>query len=98
MKTQQKAQHTPGPWEVYEGDDYMHIYGGEYDHSENPLASIPSMNWENAELIAAAPALLKALKRWTEFFETQTQAVQPVYFEQKLKESKEIIAKAEGRA
>ena len=62
----QPVVHTPGPWEVkgpsqnghcrriFAGDEYVAIVGG----SDQPMKTIRS----NADLIAAAPELLAAIK------------------------------------
>lgn len=54
-----ESKHTPGCWEVHEGLDYRHVYGGECNHSGDPIAVVPS-SLANARLIAAAPDLLIA--------------------------------------
>ena len=72
---QERAQHTPGPWRVYEDRSAYLIYGG--DQSSSYFASVrfwrngasrgsrvtwsePATARGDAVLIAAAPALLAA--------------------------------------
>lgn len=36
-----KQQHTPTPWEMHQGQDYVHVYGGNFlNDSEHPLADV----------------------------------------------------------
>lgn len=74
------AEYTKEPLEVHQGQDYCHIYGGEYDNSENPLAIIPS-GLGNANRLAACyngcvginpdavPLLLDAAKEFWQAFQ-----------------------------
>lgn len=55
-------KHTPGPWETHEGIDYRHVYGGDFNDSESPIASVSSSK-ANARLIAASPDLMEVAKR-----------------------------------
>lgn len=66
QKTMTKAQHTPGPWKVEFSqisapDEKKCIVQFGFNIRENPQA------FANARLIASAPCLLQALKRWHEF-------------------------------
>lgn len=54
-----KAKHTPGPWEVHEGDDYIVVMRGD----ETTDQGISVDNIEDACVVAAAPDLLAALER-----------------------------------
>lgn len=47
-------KHTPGPWEVHEGENYIVVLRGD----ETTAQGIPVDNIEDARLIAAAPELL----------------------------------------
>ena|SRR3990167_5951810 len=64
-QTQQEVKHTPAPWRIDEQDEATwRILGpnlGRYDNEIAELAYTGGNAEANARLIAAAPALLKAL-------------------------------------
>jgi len=64
MPTKIELQYTPGPWQTYYGEDYIHIYGGDYNHSSAPLAEVRGGDdpEADAQLMAAAPDCYLALK------------------------------------
>lgn len=92
-------RHTPGPWEL----DRQSVIGGEvfrvhksetrFVATINAIGNAYSENLANAQLIAAAPELLEALK---ETFQTLTNIVGNADYP-KAKEWAELIAKAEGK-
>lgn len=65
-----KAQHTPGPWEVLQVCDDVYIECANLD--EKSVKTICALNkksdYANAALIAAAPDLLAALERCYKVF------------------------------
>lgn len=88
MKTKTKPTHTPGPLEVHEGEDYIHVYGRDYDHSEKPLATFAFR--ADADLYVAAPDLLEACKNSVEWLKINCPSIEP-------NELLAAIAKAERR-
>ena len=50
------TQHAPEPWEVHEGLDYCHIYGGEFNHSGNPIAECYKNDANTRRIVAAVNA------------------------------------------
>lgn len=97
----QKMTHTTGPWELYEGMDYIHIYGnGEKDDSSLPVAVVTCM--EDARLIAAAPTMFDFI---AEIAEQECDDLPGEYPEEGESghapclpcRAKALIAKAEGR-
>jgi hypothetical protein len=57
------SNHTPGPWRVYEDDvEGIHIMGHGAPNEEICIICEKVMTGADAQLIAAAPELLAALK------------------------------------
>jgi hypothetical protein len=54
-------KHTPGPWEVHEGNDYIVILRPDDTTTDT---GIHIDNLADARLAAAAPELLEACKQW----------------------------------
>ena len=76
--------HTPGPWrEGIEGN--WRVYGPDGKGEHSGLVAHAFKSRANARLIAAAPELLAALKRYVD------------HFGDPLKVARPAIAKAEGR-
>lgn len=96
------AKHTPGPWRVERlsecGD--AQIFSPEHGHIANLTAgSVQEIdrNRANAELIAAAPCLLRHLKKMaSEFCEECGQCCGGDPCCDQMQEAWEVIAKAEG--
>jgi hypothetical protein len=71
MEAIEQAKHTPGPWHVSMSGAYQRVYA-KNDGGEIAVAEMRSLagyrpHWEtkaNANLIAAAPELLEALKAY----------------------------------
>ena len=89
--------HTPGPWELREGDDEAFgpaIYSAGA-HDMDPLATVSRVSRRDAEadarLIAAAPDLLAAL-------EDVVQMYQPAFDPPFIERARAAIAKAKGEA
>ncbi len=89
--------HTPGPWETQIKRE--HKYGQNHIVANgNLVASVDSAispkereEWHaNAHLIAAAPDLLEALKKWEEFMENNYSPKDLSFWD----ETKAAIAKA----
>lgn len=66
--------HTPGPWEVEEDglrDGVWRVVSQAYSDETPGICGAHSKHWpltkEDADLIAAAPDLLKALKFWRDY-------------------------------
>jgi hypothetical protein len=58
--TAEQQGHTPGPWEL---DDENQICAGNKVIARAVASGMPDLEWDaNARLIAAAPAMLAALK------------------------------------
>lgn len=66
-----KTKHTPGPWSVHWGQgthqlDELRIYGPKPKPNQKPIALVstigPDFSHADADLIAAAPEMLAALK------------------------------------
>lgn len=90
MTTQTKTTYTPGPWKVDEIDGGFLIGADRINGSHIAEA----MSLHDANLIASAPEMLKALKRVRDaFYIDGTSKAIRVAFEG----TKEIVAKAEGR-
>jgi hypothetical protein len=53
--------HTPGPWQVMDSKTLLHI---ERQEDGVHVCSMPKIRMADAQLIAAAPDLLAALKRY----------------------------------
>lgn len=90
-----KPSHTPTPWEAYEGQDYNHLYGGEMDHSGNPIAEVAK--FEDAAHIAkcvnAHQPLIRAL------LEAQASLIGVSFHSQKKVNEiiEQALAQAEGK-
>lgn len=104
-----KPQHTPGPWNVMEGRTLLHV---ETDASA-PVAgiaicSVPVKYSANADLIAAAPDMLREHRRsLSAFYDLDTYLDLAGYkitsFERRrtqdgIRATEAVIAKAEGRS
>jgi len=85
-----KPKHTPGPLEIHQGNDYIHVYGGRHNNSDNPLASFARL--PDAKLFAAAPELLALCKETLEAVDLDGQNRKDLR-----KAIQAAIAKAEGR-
>jgi hypothetical protein len=77
-KAQTMSQHTPGPWNTNYASDGLTVYHGtmpictmSYGHGDYDLS------YANARLIAAAPAMLAALKELREFIRDGNVCVTP---------------------
>lgn len=86
--------HTPGPWRVvHTADDRTFIDTEESNDSFIAQVDRNAPEYEdNAQLIAAAPELLEALKRIIEWDDTGCDPSRAV-----LRAARAIIAKAEGK-
>jgi hypothetical protein len=82
------VSHTPGPWHVHEGQDYIVVLS---DHTctDEPLAEVSTL--ANARLIAAAPELLAIAKAVLESEQVETYSTLAIV-------ARAAIAKVEGRA
>lgn len=60
------SQHTPGPWHVYDADDFIVAAGDGFSICDcqpgNPIDVSDAQAVANARLIAAAPTMLAALE------------------------------------
>jgi len=85
--------HTPGPWKLDIFDGGINVDG------ERPIALMLGLAEEglaNARLIAAAPELLEALKRYVEHDDTAYDPAEN-FWRQIKDEALAAIAKAEGK-
>lgn len=101
MKTEVKQTHTPTPWEAHEGQDYNHVYGGDHDHSGNPIAEVAK--FEDAAYIVkcvnAHEGLVEALNAFRHvigFTHTDTDADQNAVV-LALELAEKALAQAEGK-
>lgn len=99
MNTKQE-KHTPGPWTVKEGVDYVGVcvagQGGtvvDFFNENKPH----KQNLANAHLIASAPELLEACRLAVVDYEYQNDGYAPRPDAPVIKALKQAIAKAEGR-
>jgi hypothetical protein len=93
-KTQNKTQHTPGPWRIGTSDREQ---GYTMYYLENTQgAEFGAETESNARLIAAAPEMLDALRFVSEFYQLHFD-VMPVAFQTFADIVDTAIAKAEGR-
>lgn len=91
--------HTPGPWTVREdinGNGGLLRRGEQMGPNTHVQSSLQILPLEDARLIAAAPDLLDACKRWI----SERDSPAPCWAMKKQAEDKmrAAIAKAEGRA
>ncbi len=95
------SEHTPGPWEVHGGIDYIHVYGGHYNNSDDPLAV--TFTEANARLIAAAPHMKETLELISNTSELLAGALQKKFpkfaegFSEMASTALKAVAKAEGK-
>ena len=106
--------HTPGPWSVEDplGPEILSIVAGEgrtpYEwvhvaqvsvEKEDPFDPTPAQAKANAKLLAAAPDLLKALRRCVEDLKPYGDEEDDPFADigSTLREARDAIAKAEGR-
>lgn len=86
------VKHTPGPWDISEyKDGHAFVFDPDMGFVCNVMTG-SSEGVANARLIAAAPDMLKALKRMVDWFEQDNP--DPAYDELML--ARAAIAKAEG--
>lgn len=100
-----KAQHTPGPWDVYDGpNDKKELTVNYIDKSGqiimvadcNSAYAPPKERDANARLIAAAPELLEACKAFLDM-EIEIDMEYHKAFKVVIDKVTAAIAKAEGR-
>lgn len=95
------AQHTPGPWRVTgpnvrAGDALLAIVTDHWADEKTP----PKEKSSNAQLIAAAPDMLAALReavRVLEYAADALDAPAASHFRETISDARAAIAKAEGR-
>ena len=99
-----KTKHTTGPWKQIDAGDEIEIYHGERYKADNCVATVRRelrgmATRANADLIAAAPEMLDALKNW-ELDYSLKESLGGLDIADKiwLEKLQKIIAKAEGRA
>jgi hypothetical protein len=105
MATTTKAQHTPGPWNYGKAaNSKYYVFGGDGLPVIVPNASAtnrPKPEMEaNAQLIAAAPELLSALKQFKKLRGIPGKETTPEWhlaFKNTWAEMEAAIAKAEGQ-
>lgn len=99
------AQHTPGPWRIFQNRDGEETQLGVYDSEGYKLASIEA--WKasakeegkaNAALIASAPELLAALKAWEKWAQHYRSSSVAMPIGPVSTAAQAAIAKAEGRS
>lgn len=102
------SKHTPGPWSVIFGTDITGIENdpengcvGLVDVAHVYMRTVTGRHEANARLIAAAPELLKALKKLITQFDSEihNEYDRTGMLESRLAEAnhaREVIAKAEG--
>ena len=70
------SKHTKGPWQVYQGQDYIQLT------SENDGMKLAELRYPGPEdvanfhLMAAAPEMFEALKDWPSYNTTTSGAVE----------------------
>jgi hypothetical protein len=97
-----EASHTPGPWNRAMQGDTIEISISATPFGRKVIAEVQtgfdepfeSQQHANARLIAAAPELLHALRKFVEWQDEMKNAVPRIYIDR----AKEAIAKAEGRS
>lgn len=102
MKKKSVASHTPGPWSLGTGAT-REIWGYQDDENQNdvmiakcPDSMLPlDQRRSNARLIATAPELLEAVRRWADDIHTSGEG--DICDDKKLCAACRVIAKAEGR-
>lgn len=90
--------HTPGPW--YVGHDAVNPMTGDATLSVGPIAHTVAavIAEDDARLIAAAPELLGALTRFTEWAERASGTFTMADIQGIVTDAHEAIRKAEGHA
>lgn len=92
-----ETKHTPAPWSATRGFDAMHISGATTEKGK-AFCTLTGNDWEqavaNAQLIAAAPELFEALKN---IIDDPCGTLDVVMEPWKIEDSKQAIAKAEGK-
>jgi hypothetical protein len=95
------TKHTPGPWTVVYGPDWVAVKARDgicvADASADDEEIRESEIEANARLIAAAPDMLRALGAVAIALRAQLHANAPVYVSDALRIADAAIAKAEGK-
>jgi len=106
-----KAQHTPGPWRVHDKHQKFNplILAGPDEAAKSILLAEVRNNdsrlgkdeaRSNARLIAAAPALLKALRAMTDAYAKAMKDAGVTHYPEALavvRQAREVIAQATGQ-
>jgi hypothetical protein len=95
--------HTPGPWVIHAwGDASFEVLAGDSCVCNVPYGDDDGAGDDrhdvielNARLIAAAPELLAALKKWMERYSRDTDRLE--FYKDVIAITRDAIAKAEGR-
>lgn len=85
--------HTPGPWKVWESEGGERLVDA--DDADSRIAILQMATDADGLLIAAAPELLAALKKWMERYSRDTERLE--FYKEAIAMTRAAIAKAEGR-
>jgi hypothetical protein len=94
-----ESKHTPGPWRDGQ-DGNMRVYGPDGMGEHSGLIAVVYKGRANAQLIAAAPDLLEAMKGIVHFSDAVAFRTDPLSkaLRQWIYAGEAAIAKAEGRS